>query len=67
MGQVAAREVEGRPPTDQAFDEWWGYKNSANEADWTSYAAMRALAKENRIHGPLIWEGQQAEKSTPGA
>jgi arylsulfatase len=25
-------EVEGRLPTDQGFDEWWGYKNSVDEA-----------------------------------
>jgi arylsulfatase A-like enzyme len=32
-------ETEGRLPTDQGFDEWWGYRNSANECGWTSYAA----------------------------
>ena len=31
--------VEGRLPTNQGFDEWWGYKDSADEAGWTSYAA----------------------------
>ena len=38
-------EVEGRLPTDQGFDEWWGYRNSADEAGYTAYAAYRAFAK----------------------
>jgi arylsulfatase A-like enzyme len=29
-------ETEGRLPNDQGFDEWWGYKNSVDEAGWTS-------------------------------
>jgi len=38
-------ETEGRLPNDQGFDEWWGYKNSVDEAGWTSYATFDALAK----------------------
>ncbi len=37
--------VEGRLPTDQGFDEWWGYKDSAEEAGYTSYALYRELIK----------------------
>jgi arylsulfatase A-like enzyme len=57
--------VEGRLPTDQGFDEWWGYKDSADESGWTTYAQMRELAKAGKIYTPQIWEGTKGEKSTP--
>ena len=57
-------EDEGRLPNDQGFDEWWGYKNSADEAGWTSYAAFDALAKTLGIEAPQIWEGKKGQKST---
>jgi len=57
-------EVEGRLPNDQGFDEWWGYKNSVDEAGWTSYATFRALAKAKGIESPKIWEGKKGQKST---
>jgi arylsulfatase len=57
-------EDEGRLPTDQGFDEWWGYKNSVDEAGWTSYAAFGALAKTLGIESPKIWEGKKGQKST---
>ena len=58
-------EVEGRLPTNQGFDEWWGYKNSVDEAGWTSYATFNALAKTLGIESPKIWEGKKGQKSTP--
>ena len=58
-------EVEGRLPSNQGFDEWWGYKNSADEAGWTSYATFNALAKELGLESPKIWEGKKGQKSTP--
>jgi len=58
-------EIEGRLPTDQGFDEWWGYKNSADETGWTSYATYRAIAKERGLETPKLWEGKKGEKSTP--
>jgi arylsulfatase len=57
-------EVEGRLPTDQGFDEWWGYKNSVDEAGYTSYATFRALAKAVGIESPKLWEGKKGQKST---
>ncbi len=57
-------EVEGRLPSDQGFDEWWGYKNSVDESGWTSYATFRALAKAKGIESPKIWEGKKGQKST---
>jgi hypothetical protein len=43
-------------PTDQGFDEWWGYRNSVDEAGWTSYAAFEAIAKARGIQPPQLWE-----------
>ena len=57
-------DTEGRLPNDQGFDEWWGYKNSADEAGWTSYAAFDAIAKAKGIEVPQIWEGKKGHKST---
>jgi arylsulfatase A-like enzyme len=57
-------DVEGRLPTDQGFDEWWGYKNSADEAGWTSYATFNAIAKLKGLESPKLWEGRKGEKST---
>jgi arylsulfatase A-like enzyme len=63
-GKWHVGEVEGRLPTDQGFDEWWGYKNSVDEAGYTSYAAFRALVRETGIGSPKIWEGKRGQKST---
>jgi arylsulfatase len=57
-------DTEGRLPTDQGFDEWWGYRNSADECGWTSYATFDALAKELGIQAPQIWEGEKGGKQT---
>jgi len=57
-------EVEGRLPTDQGFDEWWGYRNTADEAGYTAYAAYRAWAKAKGKETPKIWEGKKGQKST---
>src|SRR5208283_2395617 len=58
-------DVEGRLPNDQGFDEWWGYKNSADECGYTSYATYRAVAKVKGLQPPQIWEGTKGHKSTP--
>ena len=52
-------DTEGRLPSDQGFDEWWGYLNSADEAGWTSYATFEAIAKAKGIEAPQIWEGKK--------
>ena len=52
-------DTEGRLPTDQGFDEWWGYRNSADESGWTSYATFDAIAKAKGIEAPQIWEGKK--------
>jgi len=57
-------EDEGRLPNDQGFDEWWGYKNTADEAGYTAYAAYRAMAKARGLETPKLWEGKKGQKST---
>jgi arylsulfatase A-like enzyme len=57
-------DAEGRLPTDQGFDEWWGYRNSADECGWTSYAAFEAIAKARGIQAPQLWEGKKGGTQT---
>ena len=49
FGNWHCGDTEGLWPTDQGFDEWWGYRNSADEAGWTSYATFEAIAKAKGI------------------
>lgn len=53
--------VPGRLPSDMGFDEWWGIKDSWDEADYTSYP----LFKESGMQPPMIWEGTKGESSKP--
>jgi arylsulfatase A-like enzyme len=55
-------EIEGRLPTDQGFDEWWGYKNSVDEAGYTSYAAFRELAGTLGIESPKSGRARRARR-----
>jgi arylsulfatase len=57
-------DSDDRLPTEKGFDEWWGYRNSADEAGWTSYATFNALAKMRGLEPPQLWEGKKGEKST---
>jgi arylsulfatase len=52
---------EGRLPTNQGFDEWWGIKNSWDEAGYTAWP----LFKESGVEVPMIWEGKKGEPSKP--
>jgi arylsulfatase A-like enzyme len=54
-------EHEGRLPSDQGFDEWWGTKNSIDEAGYTAWP----LFKESGMPVPMIWEGKKGEPSKP--
>jgi arylsulfatase A-like enzyme len=54
-------EHQGRLPTDQGFDEWWGIKNSWDEAGYTAWP----LFKETGIPAPMIWAGKKGEASKP--
>ena len=54
-------EVEGRLPTNMGFDEWWGIKNTWDEAGYTAYP----LFKESGGETPMIWEGKKGQPSVP--
>src|SRR5271165_795420 len=57
-------DTEGRLPSDQGFDEWWGYRNTVDEAGYTSYALFREIAKAKGIETPKLWEGKKGQKPT---
>jgi arylsulfatase A-like enzyme len=61
FGKWHLGEVPGRLPSDQGFDEWWGIKNSWDEAGYASYP----LFKESGMETPMIWEGKKGQPSTP--
>ena len=58
-GKWHCGDSDGRLPTDQGFDEWWGYRNSVDETGWTSYATFDAIAKAKGIQPPQLWEGRR--------
>jgi arylsulfatase len=64
FGKWHCGDTEGRLPTDQGFDEWWGYRNSVDEAGWTSYATFDAIAKAKGIQPPQLWEGKKGGTQT---
>jgi arylsulfatase len=50
-------ETQGRLPSDMGFDEWWGIKNTWDEAGYTAYP----LFKESGVEPPMIWEGRKGD------
>ncbi len=60
-GKWHVGEHEGRLPNDQGFDEWWGIKNSSDEAGYSAWP----LFKESGMPEPMIWEGKKGEPSNP--
>ena len=66
FGKWHLGSVEGRLPTNQGFDEWWGYKDSMDEAGWTSYALYREMIKGTHGESPKIWEGKKGEPLNGG-
>src|SRR5262249_8524948 len=50
----------GRLPTDQGFDEWFGIKNSSDEAGYSSYKLFRELGYPE----PQWWEGVKGQPVT---
>jgi len=65
FGKWHLGDVPGRLPIDQGFDEWWGIKNTTDEAAYTSYALYRAVADAVDIETPKIWEGRKGEDARP--
>lgn len=52
-------DVQGRYPTDQGFDEWFGFPHSSAEAVWDSSAGY----KKEELKNQGLWEGKKGEKS----
>ena len=61
FGKWHLGEVEGRLPTNQGFDEWFGIKNTSDEAGYTSYK----LYQEMGYPTPQYWEGVKGQPSKP--
>ena len=53
-------DKDGRLPNDQGFDQWYGIKESAMEASYTSTPQFDPEV----FPLPHIWEGKKGEKST---
>ena len=52
---------EGRLPTDQGFDDWFGIKNTTDEAGYTSCPMFH----ETGYPAPQTWEGVKGSPSQP--
>ncbi len=53
---------EGRLPTDQGFDEWYGLPNSSNESSWPDNERIPKSVKDT-MRDISVWEGRKGEKS----
>jgi arylsulfatase len=58
-GKWHLRDIDGRLPNDQGFDEWYGTKESAMEASYTSTPQFDPKV----FPIPHIWAGKKGEKS----
>ena len=61
FGKWHVGDIEGRLPTDQGFDEWFGIKNTSDEATYSSHP----LFAESGGEAPQIWEGVAGSPVTP--
>jgi arylsulfatase len=64
FGKWHLGDVEGRLPTDQGFDVWFGIKNTSDEAGYSSTPQFDPEV----VPAPYIWEGvtgQPSEKVRP--
>lgn len=52
-------DVEGRLPTDQGFDEWFGIKNTSDEAGYSSTPQF----DPDVVELPHIWQGAKGSRS----
>lgn len=59
FGKWHLGEIEGRFPTNQGFDEWYGIPNSTSESTWTSATGFDP--KVSKV--PHILEGKKGEKT----
>src|SRR5215469_11312634 len=65
FGKWHLGEVEGRLPTDKGFDEFWGIKNTSDEAGYSSYAMFRAIQAAAGLETPRIWQARKGEPAQP--
>jgi len=63
FGKWHVGDIDGRLPTDQGFDEWFGIKNTSDESGYSSYP----LFAESESPVPKIWEGVAGSPVTPVA
>ncbi len=61
FGKWHVGDIEGRLPTDQGFDEWFGIRNTSDESAYSTYA----LFAQSGFPTPKIWESVQG--SSPRA
>ncbi|MDL2404623.1 arylsulfatase [Rhizobium calliandrae] len=61
FGKWHLGEVQGRLPTDQGFDEWFGIKNSSDEAGYSSYKLFRDIGYPE----PQWWESKKGAPPQP--
>jgi len=59
FGKWHLGEVEGRLPTNQGFDRWWGIKNTTDEAGYSSTPHY----DPSIVPLPSIWEGRKGKPS----
>lgn len=55
---------QGRFPTDQGFDEWWGIPNSSNVSEWVDSPRLPKELK-SKVPVPEILTAVKNEKPTP--
>ena len=55
FGKWHVGEADGRLPTDQGFDEWFGIKNTSDESGYSAYP----LFGDSGFPMPKIWEGKK--------
>ena len=60
-GKWHVGDIEGRLPTDQGFDEWFGIKNTSDEAAYSAHP----LFAESGADVPRTWEGVAGSPVTP--
>ena len=61
FGKWHVGDIEGRLPTDQGFDEWFGIPNTSDEAGYSSYP----MFAESGSPTPKIWQGTAGSPVEP--
>jgi len=60
FGKWHVGDIDGRLPIDQGFDEWFGIKNTSDEAAYSSHP----LFAESGAPVPKVWEGMAGSPVT---